>query len=140
VKTDFDQVFVLESKCDQTHGVTFEYLTSFVRAFNVSLPQQILIALSLIQSIDACSQDEGFTFLKSKFPELTEHVQAKLPPAVLHELLVCLRSYPSLSLSSKQRQAVLEGLQRVYPEAEHVATLRPLLFSVDDAASRRYSV
>lgn len=50
---------VVSVNIQQTHGVSYDFLHNFMRAFTFPLPQQVLITCALIQSSDASSQDEG---------------------------------------------------------------------------------
>jgi hypothetical protein len=67
---------------------------------------------------------------------VVDNVTEKLPPNVLHELLFCIRTHFNLTIS--QKKSLLLALQRLYPEADSVPSLRPLLFSFEDLGTKRY--
>ena len=118
------------------------FLFSFVRGLN--LPSIIFSLCKFHRFVSGnwvdvrlwcCACGAGFRYLRSKLPEVVDNVTEKLPPNVLHELLFCIRTHFNLTIS--QKKSLLLALQRLYPEADSVPSLRPLLFSFEDLGTKR---
>eukprot|EP01116_Phalansterium_solitarium_P014539 TRINITY_DN3224_c0_g1_i5.p1 TRINITY_DN3224_c0_g1~~TRINITY_DN3224_c0_g1_i5.p1 ORF type:complete len:1462 (-),score=389.12 TRINITY_DN3224_c0_g1_i5:3053-7438(-) len=102
-----------------------DFVSQFCKLLKLTLPQEILVALSLAQSVEPIVHEGGDRYLRLRLPELTNNMIKSLPENLLHSLLYYLRTSEGFS---KQAQVISKPLQKLNPIP---SSLIPLLYDSD---------
>jgi CCR4-NOT transcription complex subunit 1 len=116
----------LEGSREPQPGVSEDFASHLCRATKLSLPQQLSLAVSFLESGNDFTRREGFKFLRARLREYTAPGTRppKLTESTLHGVCRALKSAESAEVQDwdeKDQEALLKSLLELHPDVDLTA-------------------
>ncbi|CCI49970.1 unnamed protein product [Albugo candida] len=105
--------------------LTDDWLMNVCKLLKLNVPQQVTIALAVLQGNSPEDGAGALQFLRSTVLELA-NCGAKLPPDVLHSLISLLRTHVAFQKDAEDTDVLLASIAAPHPRDMHTAEISPL--------------
>nr|CCA26834.1 hypothetical protein ALNC14_129780 [Albugo laibachii Nc14] len=106
-------------------SITEDWLINVCKLLKLNVPQQVSIALAVLQGNSQEGGAAALQFLRNTIHELA-NCGAKLPPDVLHSLISLLRTHVAFQENTEDTDVLLASIAAPHPSEMHTTEISPL--------------